>query len=162
MTPRTKVSGYVVSVVDEARTLLPDAPVTSARAYVESGGGMVLAKALSLPRTEVTEVVAQAGLRGRGGAGFPTAAKWRGLLRDQEGVKYLCCNAAEGEPATFKDRLLIRANPYRVIEGLSIAAYAAGAEGAYIVTKETFVEEIQALEVALSEMKELGIEGPAA
>ena len=157
--PRTKVSGYVTSVVDESRTLLPDAPVTTAREYVESGGGMALAKGLSLPRTEVTEVVAQAGLRGRGGAGFPTAAKWRGLLRDQEGVKYLCCNAAEGEPATFKDRLLIRANPYRLIEGLSLAAYAAGAEGAYIVTKKTFVEEIEALGRALSELRDLGIEG---
>lgn len=157
--PRTRVSGFVTSVVDDARTMLPDAPITSARAYLESGGGITLAKALSLPRTEVIEVVREAGLRGRGGAGFPAASKWEGLLRDQEGVKYVCCNAAEGEPATFKDRLLIRTNPYRIIEGLAIAAYAAGAEGAYIVTKSDFEIEIDTLTRALSEMRELGIAG---
>ena len=157
--PRTRVSGSVISIVDDTRTMLPDAPITSARDYVESGGGITLGKALSLPRTEVTEVVRQSGLRGRGGAGFPTAAKWSGLLRDQEGAKYVCCNAAEGEPATFKDRLLIRTNPYRLIEGLAIAAYAAGAEGAYIVTKRDFGTEIEAVTRALSEMEELGISG---
>src|SRR5688572_23977457 len=104
VTPRSRASGWVTSDVDDLRTMIPDTFVTSVRDYIASGGGLVLSKALSLPRTEVIEVVAQAGLRGRGGAGFPTAAKWRGLLRDQEGVKYLCCNAAEGEPATFKDR----------------------------------------------------------
>lgn len=145
--------------MSDDRTLLPDARVTSVAQYLESGGGITLSKALSLPRTEVTNVVHQAGLRGRGGAGFPTAAKWRGLLRDQEGVKYVCCNAAEGEPATYKDRLLIGANPYRLIEGLAIAAYAAGAEGAYVVTKKTFTPEIEALTRALSEMQELGIAG---
>jgi len=159
ITPTMRAVGEVVSVVSDARTLLPDARVTSIDQYLESGGGITLAKALSLPRAEVIEVVSQAGLRGRGGAGFPTAAKWSGLLRDQEGVKYVCCNAAEGEPATFKDRLLIRTNPYRLIEGLGIAAYAAGAEGAYIVTKSDFTTEIEALTRARSEMGELGISG---
>jgi NADH-quinone oxidoreductase subunit F len=98
----------VVSIVSDARTLFPKEAVTSADRYVRSGGGSTLAKALALPRKEIIEVVAQAGLRGRGGAGFPAAAKWRGLLRDQAGVTFLCCNAAEGEPATFKDRLLMR------------------------------------------------------
>ncbi|MDQ4028749.1 MAG: SLBB domain-containing protein [Actinomycetota bacterium] len=155
----SRAAGDIVSVVSDERTLLPSTRVTSVRKYLESGGGVTLDKALSLPRTEVIEVVRQAGLRGRGGAGFPAAAKWGGLLRDQDGVKYVCCNAAEGEPATFKDRLLIRTNPYRVIEGLAIAAYAAGAEGAFIVTKRTFTAEIDALTRALSEMNELGIAG---
>lgn len=157
---KERVGGTVVSIVPDKRTLLPDEPITSVDRYLESGGGSTLGKALSLPRTEIIEVVAQAGLRGRGGAGFPAAAKWRGLLRDQEGVKYLCCNAAEGEPATFKDRLLMWANPYRLIEGIAIAAYAAGAEAAYIVTKRTFTREIDALARALSEMRELGLTGP--
>jgi NADH-quinone oxidoreductase subunit F len=159
ITPTRRAGGEVISVVSDDRTLLPSTRVTSLRHYLESGGGVTLGKAMSLPRTEVIEVVSQAGLRGRGGAGFPAAAKWRGLLRDQEGVKYVCCNAAEGEPATFKDRLLIRTNPYRVIEGLAIAAYVAGAEGAYIVTKSDFTAEIEALTRALSEMRELGIAG---
>lgn len=71
----------------------------------------------------------------------------------------MCCNAAEGEPATFKDRLLMRTNPYRLIEGLAMAAYAAGAEGAYIVTKKAFTAEIDAVTRALAEMEELGIAG---
>jgi NADH-quinone oxidoreductase subunit F len=159
ISPTSRAAGEVISVISDDRTLLPTTRVTSVRQYLESGGGVTLGKALSLPRTEVIEVVSQAGLRGRGGAGFPAAAKWAGLLRDQEGVKYVCCNAAEGEPATFKDRLLIRTNPYRLIEGLAIAAYAAGAEGAYIVTKRAFIAEIDALTRALSEMRELGIAG---
>jgi NADH-quinone oxidoreductase subunit F len=159
VTPTARVDGEVISVVSDDRTLLPSTRVTSLRDYLESGGGVTLGKAMSLPRTEVIEVVSQAGLRGRGGAGFPAAAKWRGLLRDQEGVKYVCCNAAEGEPATFKDRLLMRTNPYRLIEGLAIAAYAAGAEGAFIVTKRGFTAEIDAVTRALAEMEELGIAG---
>lgn len=162
MTPsgaKERVGGTVVSMVSDERTLLPDAPITSVDQYLESGGGISLGKALSLARAEITEVVAEAGLRGRGGAGFPAAAKWRGLMRDQDGVTYLCCNAAEGEPATFKDRLLMRTNPYRLIEGLAIGAYAAGAKAAYIVTKKKFQREIDSLERALSEMRELGLAG---
>jgi NADH-quinone oxidoreductase subunit F len=160
-TPKERAGGAVVSIVSDDRTLLPDQVVASVDGYLRSGGGAALGKALALPRTEIVDVVARAGLRGRGGAGFPAAAKWRGLLRDQEGVKFLCCNAAEGEPATFKDRALLRANPYRLIEGVAIAAYAAGAEGAYIVTKQSFAEEIDALSRALSEMQTEGLAGPA-
>lgn len=157
--PKERVGGTVLSIVPDDRTLLPDELVVSVTDYLASGGGAALTKALSLPRVEIVDVVSGAGLRGRGGAGFPSAAKWRGLLRDQDGVTYFCCNAAEGEPATFKDRLLIRANPYRLVEGIAIAAYAAGAKGAYIVTKKTFAEESVALERALSEMSELGLAG---
>jgi NADH-quinone oxidoreductase subunit F len=159
ITPKKRVGGEVVSIVADDRTLLPDEVVTSVDDYLGAGGGAALGKALALPRTEIVDVVVRAGLRGRGGAGFPAAAKWRGLLRDQAGVKYLCCNAAEGEPATFKDRALMRANPYRLIEGMAIAAYAAGAEGAYVVTKRSFGPEAEALSRALSEMRDLGLAG---
>jgi NADH-quinone oxidoreductase subunit F len=159
-TSNLRVGGTVVSIVADERTLLPNQAITSVNDYIAAGGGLTLGKALALPRMEIVEVIAQAGLRGRGGAGFPAAAKWRGLLRDQEGVKYLCCNAAEGEPATFKDRLLMRSNPYRLIEGIAIAAYAAGAETAYIVTKKAFSAEIDAVTRALTEMRELGMAGP--
>jgi formate dehydrogenase iron-sulfur subunit len=80
--------------------------------------------------------VARSGLRGRGGAGFPTGDKWRAVRAVGAGPRYAVCNAAEGKSATFKDRLLLRTNPYQVLEGLAIAAYAVGAERAYIGLKE--------------------------
>src|SRR5688572_28234481 len=101
---------------------------------------------------QVIEEVALSGLRGRGGAGFPTGRKWI-AVRTGTGPRFVVCNAAEGEPATFKDRLLIRRNPYRVIDGRQIAAYAVGAERAYIGLKDAFREEFDALARALDEME---------
>jgi NADH-quinone oxidoreductase subunit F len=101
---------------------------------------------------EVIEEVALSGLRGRGGAGFPTARKWA-ALHTGTGPRYVVCNAAEGEPATFKDRVLIRRNPYRVIDGIQIAAHATGAEKAYVGLKEAFTTEFDALSRALEEME---------
>jgi transposase len=98
--------------------------------------------------------VARSGLRGRGGAGFPTGEKWRAVRGVGAGPRFAVCNAAEGEPATFKDRLLLRTNPYQVLEGLAIAAYAVGAERAYVGLKEAFTPEFQALSRALAEMRE--------
>ncbi len=98
--------------------------------------------------------VARSGLRGRGGAGFPTGEKWRAIRAVGTGPRFAVCNAAEGEPATFKDRLLLRTNPYQVLEGLAIAAYAVGAERAYVGVKEAFTAEVQALSRALGEMRE--------
>jgi NADH:ubiquinone oxidoreductase subunit F (NADH-binding) len=102
----------------------------------------------------VTQEVARSGLRGRGGAGFPTGEKWRAIRAVGAGPRFAVCNAAEGEPATFKDRLLLRTNPYQVLEGLAIAAYAVGAERAYVGLKETFTPEVQALRRALGEMRD--------
>ena len=79
--------------------------------------------------------MARSELRGRGGAGFPTGEKWRAVRGIGAGPRFAVCNAAEGEPATFKDRLLLRTNPYQVLEGLAIAAYAVGAERAYVGLK---------------------------
>ena len=83
----------------------------------------------------VIDEVAKSGLRGRGGAGFPTGEKWRSIRGTGTGARFAVCNGAEGEPATFKDRTLLRTNPYQVLEGLAIAAYAVGAERAYIGIK---------------------------
>lgn len=137
--------------------LLGEAPVRSIDDYVARGGGEALAKALSLPPSEVAAVVKTSGLRGRGGAGFPTGGKWEGALREVElhpdtGI-YLCCNAAEGEPATFKDRYLIRRNPYLLLEGITIAAHGCGAPEAYIAIKQSFEPEIERLTGALEEMQ---------
>jgi NADH:ubiquinone oxidoreductase subunit F (NADH-binding) len=102
----------------------------------------------------VIQEVAKSGLRGRGGAGFPTGEKWRAVRAVGAGSRFAVCNAAEGEPATFKDRLLLRTNPYQVLEGLAIAAYAVGAERAYVGLKEAFRPEIEPLRRALGEMQD--------
>jgi len=122
--------------------------------YEAAGGGRGLQTALATWPIAVIQEVARSGLRGRGGAGFPTGEKWRAVRAVGAGSRYAVCNAAEGEPATFKDRLLLRTNPYQVLEGLAIAAYAVGAERAYIGLKETFGPEIQALTRALGEMRD--------
>jgi NADH:ubiquinone oxidoreductase subunit F (NADH-binding) len=132
--------------------LLDTAP-TSLGDYETAGGLRGLERALSSSRDAVIEEVARSGLRGRGGAGFPTGEKWRAIRGSGSGARYAVCNAAEGEPATFKDRLLLRTNPYQVLEGLAIAAYAVGAERAYVGLKEVFALEAGSLARALEEMK---------
>jgi NADH-quinone oxidoreductase subunit F len=123
--------------------------------YLGSGGGAGLERALAMHPDQVIEEVALSGLRGRGGAGFPTGRKWL-AVRTGTGSRYVVCNAGEGEPATFKDRLLIRRNPYRLIDGIAIAAHAVGAERAFIGLKESFATETHILTRALGEMEEAG------
>ncbi|MGH2671556.1 MAG: NADH-ubiquinone oxidoreductase-F iron-sulfur binding region domain-containing protein [Actinomycetota bacterium] len=132
--------------------LLPEAPVPSVDAYLELGGGRGLAAAQERAPEDVIEEVRRSGLRGRGGAGFPTGMKWRTVREDPCPTKYVVCNAAEGEPGTFKDRSLLRANPYQLVEGLAIAALAVGAERAFIGIKRGFYPEIARLAAAMTEM----------
>src|SRR5437870_11292505 len=95
--------------------------------YERTGGYKALKKVLGkIPPTEVTDMVKKSGLRGRGGAGFPTGVKWTFLPKDYQGPKYLCCNADESEPGTFKDRQLIERDPHQMLEGMAIACYAIG------------------------------------
>jgi NADH-quinone oxidoreductase subunit F len=124
--------------------------------YVDAGGGRGLERALAMAPEQVIEEVALSGLRGRGGAGFPTGQKWLAVLTTGTGPRSVVCNGGEGEPATFKDRLLIRRNPYRLIDGVQIAAHAVGAGAAYIGLKETFTTEAEALTRAMGEMDEAG------
>jgi NADH:ubiquinone oxidoreductase subunit F (NADH-binding) len=100
--------------------------------------------------------IERAGLRGRGGGGFPTASKWRSVASGgtELGDRYVVANGAEGEPGTFKDRPLMRTNPYQVLEGLSVAATVVGAREAFVAVKASFAPEIAALERALREMRE--------
>src|SRR4029450_6234694 len=128
--------------------------VTSFAEYVDTGGGRGLEDALGATPEAVIDEVAKSGLRGRGGAGFPTGEKWRTIRTTGTGTRFAVCNGAEGEPATFKDRYLLRSNPYQVLEGLAIAAYAVGAERCFIGIKESFTEEVSAVDRALEEMRE--------
>ncbi|HEV7932554.1 MAG TPA: NADH-ubiquinone oxidoreductase-F iron-sulfur binding region domain-containing protein [Actinomadura sp.] len=127
-------------------------PVRSVAEYLARGGGQGLAAALTRAPAQVTAEVRRSGLRGRGGSGFPTGQKWQSVRAHPCETRYLVCNAAEGEPATFKDRWIIRRNPYQVLEGIAIAAYAIGAVKAYIVIKERSKREIEALRRAMAEM----------
>jgi NADH-quinone oxidoreductase subunit F len=134
-----------------APRLLVDPALTLER-YVAAGGGSGLDRARTLgPAATIAELEA-AGLRGRGGAGFPTAVKWRSVAGAGGGTRYAVCNGAEGEPGTFKDRALIRANPYAVLEGLVIAALTVGATDAYIAVKAGFAREILRLREAMADM----------
>jgi NADH-quinone oxidoreductase subunit F len=133
---------------------LLDAIVTSFAAYRDAGGGRGLEVALGAAPDAVIDEVAKSGLRGRGGAGFPTGEKWRAISSTGSGDRFAICNGAEGEPATFKDRWLLRTNPYQVIEGLAIAAYAVGAATAYLGIKRVFEEEAALVGRALQEMRD--------
>jgi NADH-quinone oxidoreductase subunit F len=104
-------------------------------------------------------VVDRSGLRGRGGAGFPTGRKWRSIAGAEADRRFVVCNAAEGEPATFKDRALLRANPYQLVEGVLVAAFALGAESVYIGLKASFETELARVTRAAAEMQEAGICG---
>jgi NADH-quinone oxidoreductase subunit F len=129
-------------------------PAGTFEEYSASGGGEGLRRALSMSPDQVIEELTTSGLRGRGGGGFPTGDKWAAIRRYGTGVRYVVCNAAEGEPATFKDRTLLQMNPYRVLEGISVAAYAIGAERAFLGMKETFDVEADAARRALEEMQQ--------
>jgi NADH-quinone oxidoreductase subunit F len=132
--------------------LLSDRPVATIEDYVAGGGGEALALARGRPADEVIEEIRQSGLRGRGGAGFPTGIKWRTVREDPCPTKYVACNAAEGEPGTFKDRWLLRMNPYQVLEGLAVAAHVLGAAKGFIGIKAEFEQEIARLTRAMEEM----------
>jgi NADH:ubiquinone oxidoreductase subunit F (NADH-binding) len=139
---------------------LLDVAPRSLEEYAAAGGGRGLDVALGASPDAVIGEVAKSGLRGRGGAGFPTGSKWRSIRSTGTGARFAVCNGAEGEPATFKDRTLLHTNPYQVLEGLAIAAYAVGAERAYIGVKEIFSQEGQAVRRALEEMERAGALGP--
>jgi NADH-quinone oxidoreductase subunit F len=128
--------------------------------YIASGGYQAIAKALSrMTPEQVIDEVTAAGLRGRGGAGFPTGIKW-GFARRAEGrPKYIICNADEGDPGAFMDRAVLEGDPHAVLEGMLIGAYAIGAEFGYIYVREEYPIAVEHLSIALEQMKELGLLG---
>src|ERR1700740_1424273 len=111
-----------------------DKKAVSLEDYERAGGYQGLRKALTIAPADVMELVKKSGLRGRGGAGFPTGMKWSfvPMGKDAPHSKYLVANADEMEPGTFKDRVLMEGDPHQFIEGMVIAAYAIGADIAYI------------------------------
>jgi len=127
--------------------------------YVKGGGYSALKKALSMKPEEVIEEVKKSGLRGRGGAGFPAGVKWGFVPKDPALNKYLCVNADEGEPGTFKDRVIIEKDPHLMIEGAIISSYAIGAKRAYIYIRGEFHTGIERTEKAIEEAYSKGFLG---
>jgi NADH-quinone oxidoreductase subunit F len=143
----------------EPHLLLPERPLRSLDAWVSGGGGRALALARARGAGWVLDELDKAGLRGRGGAGFPAGRKWRSVASGGAalGDRYVVANGAEGEPGTFKDRPLLRANPYQVLEGLSVAATVLEAREAFIAVKASFEYEIESLERAMREMSDANL-----
>ncbi len=143
----------------ECRRLLPEdlKPLTSLSDYLSRGGGRAIKKASCMAGADIVTEIKNANLRGRGGAGFPTAIKWGGVRSEPCPTKYLICNFSEGEPGTYKDRYNILKNPYHLIEGIAIGVHAIGATEAYIGIKKKYRPQVHRLVKALQEMEDAGL-----
>ncbi|HVT57459.1 MAG TPA: NADH-quinone oxidoreductase subunit NuoF [Thermoanaerobaculia bacterium] len=133
--------------------------VLTLRGYRQTGGYEALARTLEMEPDAVTDEVKKSGLRGRGGAGFPTGLKWSFIPKGSDQPKYLVCNADESEPGTFKDRLLMEKDPHQLIEGCAICCYAVRAHVCYIYIRGEYTHVTAVMERALREAYEQGILG---
>jgi len=121
------------------------------KGYVANGGYEGLKKAVGMERQAVIDEVKASGLRGRGGAGFPSWIKWNGLPKEKKVPHYVLCNADEGEPGTFKDKQLMETCPFQLIEGMTIAGYAVQAERGFIYIRGEFIDAAKSLRRAIDE-----------
>lgn len=128
--------------------------------YVAIGGFRALAKALTeMTPQDVIEEVKKSGLRGRGGAGFPTGIKWETVAKQNSTIKFVVCNGDEGDPGAFMDRSVMESMPYRLLEGMAIAAYAVGAQQGFIYTRAEYPLAIERLRKAIKEAERMGFLG---
>ena len=128
--------------------------------YIAAGGYQGIVKALSrMTPEDVIDKVTTAKLRGRGGAGFSTGLKWKFAHQAEGRPKYIICNADEGDPGAFMDRAVLEGDPHAVLEGMLIGAYAMGAEHGYIYVREEYPIAVEHLNLAIEQMKELGLLG---
>jgi NADH-quinone oxidoreductase subunit F len=128
--------------------------------YERNGGYQAIRKVIpKIAPADLTEMVKQSGLRGRGGAGFPTGMKWGFVPKNPDLPKYLVCNSDESEPGTFKDRLLIERDPHQLIEGMILSSYAIGANTAFIYCRGEFFEGLDKLRKAVAQAKKNGYLG---
>lgn len=128
--------------------------------YIAGGGYLALAKVMSeMSREDVCREISNAGLRGRGGGGFPTGKKWTQVLSYQSAKKYVICNGDEGDPGAFMDRSIMEGDPHSIIEGMAIAAYAVGADEGYIYVRAEYPLAVARLKTAISTARKFGILG---
>lgn len=131
------------------------------REYESRQGFLALRKCLSgLTPGQVVQEIKDSGVRGRGGAGFPSGIKWELVAREESAVKYVICNGDEGDPGAFMDRMLLESYPYRVIEGMLIAGYAVGASEGYFYIRAEYPLAVKRIRAALNNCREAGIIGP--
>jgi NADH-quinone oxidoreductase subunit F len=127
--------------------------------YIANGGYTSLVEALKMEPADIIEEMKRSGLRGRGGAGFPTGRKWELCKQASGETKYVICNADEGDPGAFMDRVVLESDPQQVIEGMIIAAYAVGSHDGFIYIRAEYPLAIERLQVALEQAKKLGLLG---
>ncbi len=146
----------------QKRILLSDNPFIDPKKiddYILRGGYSALVKALSMKPEEIIEEIKNSGLRGRGGAGFPTGIKWE-IARAQRGeIKYIICNGDEGDPGAYMDRSLLEGNPHLVLEGMIIGAYAIGAREGWFYVRDEYPLAVKHLAIAISQARSLGLIG---
>ena len=128
--------------------------------YIAFDGYQALGKCLTeMTREEVIDVILKSGLRGRGGAGFPTGLKWKFAYNSQSEKKYVCCNADEGDPGAFMDRSVLEGDPHAVIEAMAIAGYAIGADQGYIYCRAEYPIAVKRMQIAIKQAREYGLLG---
>lgn len=149
------MTGQVRFVLRNAGIIDP----TNVYHYIAHGGYSGLVRAIGMAPEGVIDEVKESGLRGRGGAGFPTGMKWEFARRSKSDTKYVICNADEGDPGAFMDRAVLESDPHAVLEGLAIAAYAIGANIGYIYARAEYPLAIERLKNAIKQMEELGFAG---
>jgi NADP-reducing hydrogenase subunit HndC len=130
--------------------------------YIACDGYLALGRALKEQKPEeIIQIIQSSGLRGRGGAGFPTGMKWMFTARakSEDGLKYVCCNADEGDPGAFMDRSILEGDPHSVIEAMIIAGYAVGAHQGYIYVRAEYPIAVNRLQIAINQAREYGFLG---
>ncbi len=128
--------------------------------YIAQGGYEALGKALTeMTREDVIQVVKDSGLRGRGGAGFPTGKKWQLAYEQDSPIKYIVCNADEGDPGAYMNRSVLEGDPHSVLEGMTIAGYAIGAQKGFIYVRAEYPLAVKRLEIAIKQAKQAGLLG---
>jgi NADH-quinone oxidoreductase subunit F len=132
---------------------------TSIDDYLAIGGYSALAKALKMTPEKIIDEVKKSGLRGRGGAGFPTGSKWESVRAAHGDVKYVICNADEGDPGAFMDRSLVEGNPHSVLEGMIIGAYAIGSHEGYIYIRNEYPMAVRHMTIAIEQAEAAGLLG---
>ncbi len=134
------------------KIILPEIPeLSKIDVYEKSGGYETIRKAINMPPKSIIDEVKKSGLRGRGGACFPTGLKWTFMPQNDDKPKYLCVNGDESEPASFKDRKIFESNPHQLIEGILIAAFALGIKTSYIYIRGEYLAQIEMLQIAIDQ-----------
>ncbi len=146
----------------QKRILTGDNPLidpTNIEDYIASGGYKALAKALSMQPKEIIEEIKKSGLRGRGGAGFPTGIKWEIASKQKSDVKYIICNADEGDPGAYMDRNLLEGNPQLIIEGMIIGAFSIGANKGWVYVRDEYPLAVENIAINIKQAREMGVLG---